>query len=144
MNWIGRWLAWIRQKPALPKHLRTGILGEREARRWLRKKGMKFLTANYRTRHGEIDLIFRDHDCLAFIEVKTRSNADWVRPEQAVDAPKRRRLILSGEEYVRNLRGVRPKWRFDIVEVLVADQKVREIRNLPNAFSGDLRDIKLR
>ncbi len=144
MNWFNRWKTWLGRKQSLPQHLRTGLYGESEARRLLRKKGLKFLTANYRTHHGEIDLVFRDRDCLVFVEVKTRSREDWVRPEQAVDAAKRRRLILSGEEYVQALREVQPKWRFDIVEVLLADGYVREIRHLPNAFSGDLRDIKRR
>ena len=46
---------------------------------------MKFLTANFRSPRGEIDLVFRDADCLVFIEVKTRSSEDWVRPAAAVD-----------------------------------------------------------
>jgi putative endonuclease len=46
----------------------------------LRRQGLKFLAANFRSEHGEIDLIFRDGDCLAFVEVKTRSSEEWARP----------------------------------------------------------------
>ena len=144
MNWLDWCRSWLHRRKSLPQHLKTGAFGESEARRLLKKKGLKYLTANYRTRHGEIDLVFRDRDCLIFVEVKTRSREDWVRPEQAVDSAKRRRLILSGEVYVQALRRAQIKWRFDIVEVLLAEGKVREIRHLPNAFSGDLRDIKRR
>lgn len=52
---------------ARPKHLRLGELGERAAKKKLRQLGLKFLTANFRSEHGEIDLIFRDGDCLLFV-----------------------------------------------------------------------------
>jgi putative endonuclease len=72
MSLLRRLRAWFRreQKPA---HLRFGELGERAARKQLRRQGMKFLTANFRSARGEIDLVFRDADCLVFVEVKSRS-----------------------------------------------------------------------
>ena len=69
-----------------PEHLRRGELGERAAKKYLQKLGLKFLAANFRSDRGEIDLIFRDGDCLVFIEVKTRSSEGWTRPAAAVDA----------------------------------------------------------
>ena len=69
-----------------PEHLRRGALGERAAKKFLQRQGLKFLTANFRSKHGEIDLIFRAGDCLVFIEVKTRSSEDWTRPAAAVNA----------------------------------------------------------
>ena len=59
-----------------PEHLRRGELGERTAKKHLQKLGLKFLTANFRSERGEIDLIFRDDDCLVFVEVKSRSSED--------------------------------------------------------------------
>jgi putative endonuclease len=120
---------------AKPEHLRRGELGERSAKRHLRKLGLKFLAANFRTDRGEIDLIFRDADCLAFVEVKTRSSEDWVRPAAAVDAERRRRLSRAALDYLRLLKNPPVKIRFDIVEVLLADGAVREIRHLPNTFA---------
>ncbi|MBE7501899.1 MAG: YraN family protein [Verrucomicrobiales bacterium] len=63
-------------------HLERGRLGERA--RHLAAGSQKFLTANFRTRRGEIDLVFRDGACLVFVEVKTRSSEDWNRPAAAV------------------------------------------------------------
>jgi putative endonuclease len=117
-----------------PLHLKRGALGEGAARKFLRQNGLKFLTANFRSRRGEIDLIFRDDDCLVFIEVKTRSSEDWVRPAAAVNARKRRLLSQTALDYLRLLSSPAVKIRFDIVEVLLADGAVREIRHLPNAF----------
>jgi putative endonuclease len=123
------------RKAALPLHLRHGNLGEKAAKAHLRKNGLKFLTANYRSPRGEIDLVFRDDDCLVFVEVKTRSSEDWTRPAAAVDADKRRLLSQAGLDYLRLLRNPPIKIRFDIVEVLLEKSNVSEIRHLPNAFS---------
>jgi len=117
-----------------PEHLRRGKLGEAAAKRQLRRKGLKFLTANFRSRRGEIDLIFRDDDCLVFVEVKTRSSEVWTRPAAAVNARKRRLLTQTALDYLRRLKNPKLKVRFDIVEVLLNDGEVREIRHLPNSF----------
>ena len=117
-----------------PEHLRRGELGERAAKKFLQGQGMKFLTANFRSERGEIDLIFRDGDCLAFVEVETRSSEDWSRPAAAVNAERRRRLSQCALDYLKLLKNPAVKIRFDIVEVLLADGDVREIRHLPNTF----------
>ena len=52
------------------KHLLRGRLGEEAAEGLLKVNGLKLLTRNYSSDHGEIDLICRDGDCLVFIEVK--------------------------------------------------------------------------
>jgi putative endonuclease len=119
---------------AKPEHLRRGELGERAAKKHLQQLGLKFLTANFRSERGEIDLVFRDGDCLVFVEVKTRSSEDWTRPAAAVNARKRRLLSQTALDYLRLLKDSRVKIRFDIVEVLLTDGAVREVRHLPNTF----------
>lgn len=118
-----------------PEHLRRGRLGEKAAKKHLRRAGLKFLAANFRSTRGEIDLVFRDRDCLVFVEVKTRSSEDWTRPAAAVNANKRRRLSRAALDYIKLLQSPFVKIRFDIVEVLLRDGAVREIRHLPNTFS---------
>jgi len=118
-----------------PEHLRRGQLGERAAKRHLQKLGLKFLTANFRSARGEIDLIFRDDDCLVFVEVKARSSEDWTRPAAAVDTRKKRLISQTALDYLRLLKNPEVKVRFDIVEVLLSDGDVREVRHLPNTFS---------
>jgi putative endonuclease len=118
-----------------PVHLRRGELGERAAKKFLQQAGLKFLAANFRSERGEIDLVFRDADCLCFIEVKTRSSEEWSRPAAAVDARKRKLISQTALDYLKLLKNPAVKIRFDIVEVLLADGAVREIRHLPNTFS---------
>lgn len=130
---FGRWFATVRETRQRTEHLRRGRLGERAARTHLRRLGMKFLTANFRSR-GETDLIFRDGEVLVFVEVKTRSSELWVRPARAVNMRKQRLLTQTALDYLRMLRYPRVNVRFDIVEVLLANGKVREVRHLPNTF----------
>jgi putative endonuclease len=118
-----------------PEHLRHGILGERAAKIYLQQQGLKFLTANFDSPRGEIDLIFRDGDCLAFVEVKTRSSEKWGRPASAVNAARRRRLSRAALDYLRRLKNPPVKIRFDIVEVLLKAGSIDEIRHLPNTFA---------
>jgi putative endonuclease len=118
-----------------PEHLRRGELGERAAKKFLQQAGLKFLAANFRSERGEIDLIFRDEDCLVFIEVKTRSSEAWTRPAAAVDARKRKLLSKTALDYLKLLKYPKVKFRFDIVEVLLVNGRVSEIRHLPNTFS---------
>ncbi|MBT5928391.1 MAG: YraN family protein, partial [Verrucomicrobia bacterium] len=73
-----------------PDHLRKGMFGERAAERYLCQRGLKFLVRNYASKRGEIDLIFRQGQCMIFVEVKTRSHEKWSRPASAVNAHKRK------------------------------------------------------
>src|ERR1035437_561674 len=134
MNLAARIKSWW-GKGEKPLHLRHGELGERAAKKQLKRQGLKFLTANFRTPRGEIDLIFRDGDCLVFVEVKARSSEEWVRPAAAVNAERRRRLTRAALDYLRLLKNPPVKVRFDIVEVLLQDSVVREVRHLPNTFA---------
>jgi putative endonuclease len=134
MELMGRIKSWFTTK-GKPEHLRRGELGERAAKKYLQQRGLKFLTANFRSDHGEIDLIFREADCLVFVEVKARSSEDWTRPAAAVDARKRKLLSQTALDYLRFLKNPQVKFRFDIVEVLLAGGAVSEIRHLPNTFA---------
>jgi putative endonuclease len=123
-------------KPAKPAlHLRHGAAGELAAKKHLQKQGLKYLTANFASERGEIDLVFRDKDCLVFVEVKTRSTEAWTRPAAAVNARKRLRLTRCAFDYLRLLDNPPIKIRFDVVEVLLRDGDVSETRHLPNIFT---------
>ena len=69
------------------------------------------------------------------MEVKTRTSEEWTRPAAAVDARKRRLLSQTALDYLRLLKNPPVKFRFDIVEVLLTEGEVREIRHLPTVFS---------
>lgn len=133
MVWGDGFIDWFRRDE--PKHLRRGRLGERAAKRHLKKEGLKFIYANFKGEQGEIDLIFRDGEILVFVEVKTRSSETWTRPASAVNAEKQRKIITTARDYLRLLESREIPVRYDIVEVLLEDGKVNEVRHQPNAFA---------
>jgi putative endonuclease len=54
----------------------TGLSAESKAAALLMAKGYRILAKRFRTPHGEIDIIARKRDLLAFIEVKARASLD--------------------------------------------------------------------
>lgn len=100
----------------------TGRLGEDLAHRLLREQGFTVVARNFRPRggHGEIDLIAWHGDTLVFVEVKSRSVADFGEPDRAVDRDKRASLVRSGGEYARRAGVPWDKVRFDIVNVILS------------------------
>jgi len=119
----------------LPEHLRRGARGEKLACRFLRSNGYKILYRNFRARGGgEIDIVCRDGDVLAFVEVKTRSSEDFGRPAEAVDRQKQMRVSRGGLAWLRLLDNPDVVFRFDVVEVLLPDEGDPRCELIQNAF----------
>jgi len=121
--------------PVKPEHLERGNLGEQAARDFLTGKGLKFLTANFASSRGEIDLVFRDKECLVFVEVKTRSEGGWTRPARAVNNRKRQALVRTATEYLRLLKNPQVAYRFDVIEVILKNGEVSDVRHIQNSFN---------
>jgi putative endonuclease len=54
----------------------TGLSAETQAAALLIAKGYRILARRFRTAHGEIDIVARRRNLLAFVEVKARANLD--------------------------------------------------------------------
>ena len=110
--------------------------GERQAERFLKRRGYKLLYRRFRAkRGGEVDLVCRHGDTLVFVEVKTRSSLEHGRPYEAVDAEKRRLLIQGADAWLRLLHNPDIFYRFDIVEVLAGARGTARCHVIDNAFS---------
>jgi putative endonuclease len=130
---LSRWRS--RFSPSKAGHLRLGARGEKLAARYLRRHGFKILYRNFRGRQGgEIDLVCRDQDTLVFVEVKTRASEDFGRPLEAVNRQKQRRLSLGGLAWLRLLGDPDILFRFDVVEVLIAEGTAPRLELIRNAF----------
>jgi putative endonuclease len=55
---------------------RTGISAESRAAAYLMAKGYRILAKRFRTPHGEIDIVARRRNLIAFVEVKARATLD--------------------------------------------------------------------
>jgi putative endonuclease len=132
-RWHNRFSRW--RKSSESGHLRRGARGEKLARRYLKRNGYKVLLCNFRGRSGgEIDVVCRDNDTLVFVEVKTRGREDFGRPFEAVDREKRKRISRGALAWLRMLDNPDILFRFDVVEVIIADDSKPRLELIKNAF----------
>lgn len=118
-----------------PAHLRRGALGEKLARRFLRRNGYKILYRNFKGRSGgEIDVVCRDQDTLVFVEVKARTSEDFGRPIEAVDWQKQKRISRGALAWLRMLDNPEILFRFDVVEVVFVENSKPRLELIRNAF----------
>ena len=124
---------------SLPDHLQRGQYGEKLARRFLQRRGLKYLTRNYASVRGEIDLLFRECETLVFVEVRTRTGEQWQSLAASVDRAKKRRLMHAAEDYLRGLEVVVPYHRFDMVAVIL--KRARSLVTIPHIAGAFVSEI---
>ncbi|MFM9971437.1 MAG: YraN family protein [Burkholderiales bacterium] len=91
----------------------TGQRAEDIAKRFLERKGLDFIAANWRSRFGEIDLIFREDEVIVLVEVRLRTNTHFGGAAESIHAHKRARLLAAARQYLA--RFPRAVCRFDAV-----------------------------
>lgn len=111
---------------------KLGWRGEEAVRAWLQRRGCSYVGSHFRTRSGEIDLIVRDGNTLAFVEVKTRTSSTYGTPEESVDARKLEHFYAAAEEYLARHPAERGPARFDVAVVYRHDRawRIRYHRNV--------------
>jgi putative endonuclease len=95
----------------------TGILGEKVAREFLKKRGFRILETNYRCPEGEIDIVARQKDSLVFIEVRTKTSREFGSPEESITLAKRAKMRATAAHYLQTHQNLLPSWRLDVVAV---------------------------
>ncbi len=112
----------------------VGKLGEKAARKFLKKRGYRICETGFRCRHGEIDIIAQRKDYLVFVEVRTKSNLDFGTPEESITQAKKERLIASALTYTSTHQDLPSLWRIDMVAIELDDKgKTRRIEHIENA-----------
>jgi len=96
---------------------RLGLEGEEMACLELERLGYQILIRRFRSRFGEIDIIAKDGEFVAFVEVKTKTDGRFGDPVEMVDAQKQRRLVSMAEEYVADQSLHNTPCRFDVVAI---------------------------
>ena len=112
-----------------------GVLGERIAGAWLRAQGAKILYRNFKAPGGgEVDIVAREGRQLLFTEVKTRRAGGPGRPLDAVDRDKQRLIERGANEWLRLLGTREIPWRFDVIEVILAEGEKPRVHRVENVF----------
>lgn len=116
----------------LPKEIGTHY--ETQARLYLEKHGLVFLSANFRCRHGEIDLIMREDQQWVFIEVRYRRQTHFGDGIASITHHKKQRLHRAALVYLmQRKRLYKVPVRFDIISI---DSK-QQFTWIKNAFEVD-------
>ncbi len=125
--WMTRW-----RRP-----MSLGERGEREAERYLRRRGYIIVARHRRDYLGEIDLVAVDERTVVFVEVKTRRSHDAGHPAEAVDEAKQRRLTRLALAYLKHHDLLECRARFDVVAITWPNGAKRPgIEHYRNAFEA--------
>jgi putative endonuclease len=104
----------------------SGRRGERLAAWWLRLKGWRVLDRRVRTPAGEVDLVVRRGNLVAFVEVKTRKSAAEL--DFAIDARRLARVAAAAEMLMPRYAGPGDDIRVDVL-LLAPGTAPRHIEN---------------
>jgi putative endonuclease len=84
--------------PARIAAFQTGLSAESRASVFLMAKGYRILARRFRTPHGEIDIVARRRNLLAFVEVKARASLD--EAAYAVTPRQQARIIAAAQGWL--------------------------------------------
>jgi len=112
--------------------IEQGVLGENIAREYFEKLGFSFLASNFRTRFGEIDLIYMDRENLVLVEVKMRNKNKIQEIEYTINKTKINRILKTAEIYIEKNRDLKfDEIRIDalLIENGESDTQVKYYKN---------------
>lgn len=115
---------------------KMGNFGERKVRNYLRRRGYVILDKNYLAKCGELDIVARRFNTIAFVEVKTRKEGSLRSGLEAVNRDKKQKIRRTANLYMKR-KIVELEPRFDIAEVTVSKRgifKKVKINYIENAF----------
>lgn len=97
---------------------RAGDRAEEAAARHLAAAGCQLLARNARYPDGELDLVVREGELVAFVEVRLRSSGSFGGATASVDRFKQKRLMRAAQRWLGENYGQGwPACRFDVVAV---------------------------
>ncbi|MFI5149666.1 MAG: YraN family protein [Bacteroidia bacterium] len=114
-------------------HNELGKEGEEVALRYLQSKSYAILETNWRGNAGELDIIARHRDQIAFIEVKTRSGIPFTDAERSITRQKQKKMVKLAHSYLLR-SGITGEARFDILIILKKGEGEYDIRLIEDAF----------
>ena len=95
-----------------------GMAAEEAAALFLEEKGIRILERNFRSYHGEIDIIALEKETILIVEVKMRRNKECGTPAEAVNLKKQKRICYTLKYYRMKKQLVdTTAVRFDVIEV---------------------------
>ncbi len=127
-------MLWNRRK-LLSDRARLGRWSEKRCERFLKAKGLKTLTRNYRCGVGELDLVMVETDgSIVFVEVRSRAEGGLVSPEATITPAKRAHVSQAARYFLAAHKIEDRPLRFDVITLVLGRSGPPNIQHYPNAF----------
>lgn len=114
-------------------HRHKGHAIEYLAQLWLEAQGLSLVERNFTIKAGEIDLIMWDNDCLVFVEVRYRANAEHGSGAESITHSKMQKIRRTANFYLQQKFGNRPP--FCRIDVLSGSGEPVQFEWIKNAFA---------
>ncbi len=114
---------------------KIGNIGEDAVCKFLIKNGYEILNRNYTIRGGEIDIIAKKSDIIAFVEVKSRKKDSLTTGEEAMTKSKKAHIIKTAENYLLKLSEL-CCCRFDVAVVQIENNRAVKLKYYVSAFDA--------
>lgn len=112
-----------------------GRKGEEQAAQYLLEQGIEILERNFHgSIDGEIDIIAKEGDIYAFIEVKAFKVGSATNPLAAVTISKQRKIINTAQHFLARNNLIQVDCRFDVLVVRLSGEEVVEFNRVKDAF----------
>ncbi len=112
-----------------------GNIGETAVCKFLKQNGYEILDRNFTIRGGEIDIIAKKDNVIAFVEVKTRKVDTIQQGEEAVNKTKQQHIIKAAKSFFETLDDGF-SGRFDVAVVEISGDYVKKIKYYVSAFDA--------
>jgi putative endonuclease len=116
----------------MAEHNDLGRNGELRAQQYLREKGYLIRHVNYKVGKLELDIVAEKDGWLVIVEVRTRSTATFIAPEETINLTKIRHLVNAASGYIKFF-GWRGETRFDIIGIIPNGHDF-DIEHIEDAF----------
>ncbi|MGI6139907.1 MAG: YraN family protein [Candidatus Hydrogenedentales bacterium] len=110
---------------------------EKQAARYLQRKGYTLLHRNMRLGRYEVDIIVRKDDVVAFVEVRSRAADSVTTPEETIQYTKRSHLRAAMRYYLAQHEEPGIYYRFDVMGVVILPDGKMELTHTESAFTLD-------
>jgi putative endonuclease len=111
----------------------TGNRGENIAAEYLLTQNYSIMERNWRFSHWEVDIIASKGKKLHFVEVKTRTNEKYGKPEESIGREKMNCLKNAATKYVF----LHPGWKyiqFDVLAITLKGEEVKEVFMIEDVY----------
>ena len=98
-------------------NISIGKCGEDLAAKYLQSQGYQIIFRNFYSKYGELDIVAKKNNLVAFVEVKTRTQDRYGTPGEAVDARKQKHMVYAAKYFIQRFGLHHVDARFDVIEI---------------------------